>query len=180
MSSLAGQLVFPEDIESSLSEAEGRTLAELAEDAIVLELGAWLGRSTVCMAQTAAKLYSVDWHRGDEHAGLAPTLTPYLRNLQRYGLVDRVVSILGRFEDVVPAFGARYFDLVFLDGFHTYESVMADVEMIAELEAPTLAFHDYGVVASSHGGGAFGVTQAVNETFGEPTRIVDTLAIVEV
>lgn len=175
-------IVFPEDIESSLTEAEGRTLAELANGKIVLELGAWLGRSTVCLAQTAARLYSVDWHRGDEHAGLAPTLAPYLRNLNRYGLFDRVIPIIGRFEDVLPALGYAHFDGVFLDGFHTYEAVLSDADQARRLVAPGgwMAFHDYGVQASSFSNEPFGVTDAVNEMFGTAVTVVDTLAFVEV
>jgi predicted O-methyltransferase YrrM len=174
------EIVFPHDIESSLSETEGRTLAELANGKIVLELGAWLGRSTVCMAQTAAKLYSVDWHRGDTHAGLTPTLGAYLQNLQRYGLFDQVIPIVGRFEDVLPALRYAHFDGIFLDGCHNYAAVTSDIDQAQRLLAPGgwVAFHDYGVQLSSKGGDQFGVTQVVDEMYPE-ARIVDTLAIAE-
>lgn len=182
MTTLSRDVVFPSDIESSLTEAEGLTLAELANGKIVLELGAWLGRSTVCMAQTAAKVYSVDWHQGDEHAGGGHTLAPYLRNLQRYGLFDRVVPIIGRFEDVLPALAYAHFQGIFLDGFHTYEAVMSDTDQARRLLAPGgwLAFHDYGVEASSFSEQPFGVTDAVDEMFGTGVTVVDTLAFVEV
>lgn len=174
--------VFPHDIDSSLTVNEGAALAELSSGKVVLELGAWLGRSTVCIAQTAAKCYSVDWHQGDAHAGGAHTLVPYLRNLRRYGLEDKVVVIIGRFEDVLPALAPFFFDLVFLDGFHTYDQVKRDAEQAIKLVNGhgTIAFHDYGVEASSMGGGEFGVTKAVDAMFERPTRLVDSLAIVEV
>jgi hypothetical protein len=59
--------------------------------------------------------------------------------------------------------------------------VKRDIVQIQRIRTPdtTLAFHDYGVEASSHGGDAFGVTQAVQETLGSPSRVVDTLAIFE-
>jgi hypothetical protein len=172
------EIVFPTDIESSLTETEGRTLAELADGKVVLELGAWLGRSTVCLAQTAERVFSVDWHQGDEHAGATHTLGPYLQNLIRYGLLDTVVPIVGRFEDVLPSLRAGYFDMVFLDGFHTYDAVKADIYRILLLEPSLMVFHDYGVEASSHGGGEFGVTKAVDELFGR-IEVIDSLAIVE-
>jgi hypothetical protein len=171
-------VVFPADIASSLTEEEGYALAGLAQNKVVLELGAWLGRSTVCLAQTAEKVWSVDWHQGDEHAGAGHTLNPYFQNLNRYGLLDTVVPIIGRFEDVVPGLAPRYFDLVFLDGFHSYEAVMADIARILDLQPAVLVFHDYGVEASSHGGGGFGVTKAVDEMFEDAEVVVDSLAIV--
>lgn len=174
-------LVFPGEIDSSVSEAECRALHRLAQDKTVLELGSWLGRTTVCIAQTALALHAVDWHKGDPHAGSAQTLPDYLRNLYRYGLDGKVVTHLGRFEQVVPALQENHFDLVFLDGFHTYQAVTDDITRARRVLKPggVFAFHDYGVTASTHGGDTFGVTQAVNEHFpdSEPA-LVESLAIV--
>lgn len=177
-------VVLPE-IPSSLTETEGETLAELAADKVVLELGAWQGYSTVCMAQTARSLTSVDWHHGDEHAGHTSTLVPYLQNLQRYGLLQHVNVVVGRFENVLPLLQTGGFDLVFVDGQHDYESVSFDGGHALRLLRPeggTIAFHDYGIQASSEGGGSFGVTRRVNELWGTETvgriEVVDTLAIV--
>ena len=165
--------MFPADVDSTISEAEGRALAELARDRIVLELGAWLGRSTVCMGQTAAQLVSVDWHRGDEHAGNRSTLPGFVQSLDRYGLAERVVTVVARFEDVLPLLAPASFDLVFLDGFHSYEQVSADIGLARRVLKPggAMAFHDYGVEG-------FGVARAVDEVFGQPSQIVDTLAVV--
>lgn len=170
--------IFPADIPSAVTQPECQALAELAQNKLVLELGAWQGRTTVCLAQTAAVLHSVDWHQGDPHAGEASTLAPYLNNLHRYGL-DTVVVHIGRFETVLPALNPHHFDLVFLDGYHTYDAVKADIERALRVLRPggTLACHDYGVQASSHGGDQFGVTQAVDEKF-PVTDVVGTLAII--
>jgi predicted O-methyltransferase YrrM len=172
-------VVFPEEIESAITEAEGRALADLARGRTVLELGAWLGCSTVCIAQTAARVVSVDWHRGDEHAGPGRTLTGYIQSLDRYGLADRVITVVARFEDVLPLLADQAFDLVFLDGAHSYEHVRRDIAGMrhALTAGGALAFHDFGVEASPVGRGPFGVTQALLEVFGEPDRVVDTLAI---
>lgn len=172
-------MIFPGEIPSSVSEQECEKLAELASNKIVLELGAWQGRTTVCIAQTAAVLHSVDWHKGDAHAGETQTLPHYLRNLHRYGLYDRVVTHIGRFETVLPALCEGYFDMVFLDGFHTYEAVKTDLHRALKVLRPggVLVFHDYGVVASSHGGDKFGVTEAVDEAF-PVDELVGSLAIV--
>jgi predicted O-methyltransferase YrrM len=172
-------LLVPDDVQSSITRNEAETLARLARDTTVLELGAWLGHSTICMAQTAQRVYSVDWHQGDPHAGEASTLSGYFANLGRYGVRDQVVPIVGRFEDVLPILDKGVFGLIFLDGFHTYEQVKRDLVQIQRIRTPdtTLVFHDYGVEASSRGGAVFGVTQALQETLGQPARVVDTLAI---
>lgn len=73
-------------IPTAMTERELGCLAELARDKIVLEMGAQYGASTVAMARTAARLCSVDWHRGDPQAGYTPTLGPFLANLDRHGL----------------------------------------------------------------------------------------------
>jgi predicted O-methyltransferase YrrM len=173
------RFLFPADIDSSLDELEGRMLAALAEGKTVLELGAWLGRSTVCLGQTASIVISCDWHQGDAHAGQIPTLAPYLRNLHRYGLFGRVVPVIGRFDHILPALQDDYFGLIFLDGFHSYEAVRDDTERLLPKLAHggVLVFHDYGVEASSAGGEPFGVTAALDEMF-SGFDVVGTLAIV--
>jgi predicted O-methyltransferase YrrM len=174
-------IIIPVDVESSLTHDECVALAELADGKTTLELGAWRGRSTICMAQTARRLVSVDWHYGDAHAGYLPTLGEYWANLHRYGLAKRVITIIGRFEQALPLLAEDTFELVFLDGFHSYEQVKADIELLKPLahRDATVAFHDYMVAGSSRGGPGFGVTHAVEETFGSPSRVVDTLAIFE-
>lgn len=174
------RFVFPADIDSSLDELEGRTLAALADGKTVLELGAWLGRSTVCLGQTASLLVSCDWHQGDPHAGQLPTLAPYLHNLHRYGLFGRVVPVIGRFDHILPALQDNYFQLVFLDGYHSYAAVRDDTERLLPKLAHggVLVFHDYGVEASSNGGEPFGVTAALDDMF-STIEVIGTLAIVQ-
>lgn len=174
-------LVFPHEIPSSLTPEEGRALAELAENRVVLELGAFLGRSTIILAQTALKLHSVDHHRGDAHAGEVRTLDQYLGNLRRYGLDAEVVTHIGRFEDVLPALCPQYFDLVFLDGFHTQQAVERDLVWARAAVKPdgVIACHDYGVTASNMSEEPFGVREALLNTFPDQDfDLVDTLAII--
>ena len=174
------EVVLPADVPTSMSAKEGRKLSEIAEGRTVLELGAWQGYSTIILAQVAHETHSVDWHHGDPHAGEGSTLGSYLRNLQRYGLLTDVVTHIGRFEHVLPAMRNHYFDVVFIDGQHDYESVRSDTEQALRLvkTGGTLAFHDYGVQASSEGGGAFGVTRVVDELPWPLVDLVDSLAIV--
>lgn len=69
-------------------------------------------------------------------------------------------------------FTDAFFDLVYLDGNHSYEAVMADLAAWAPKvrKGGTLCGHDYldGVREE----GVFGVKQAVHEFFGRPPEII--------
>ena len=160
---------LPTDITTALTVAEATTLRELADGKAVLELGAHYGFSTIVLAAVTKELHSVDWHKGDPHAGLADSLLTYRENLRRYGVEDKVISHVGRFGDVLPAFRDHYFDGCFVDGEHDFDSVVADGRLAWGLVRPGgwVAFHDYG---------RYGVKRAVN-ALARPDRIVDTLAV---
>jgi SAM-dependent methyltransferase len=165
---------FAPDIASSLTEAECGLLAELAAGGRVLEVGSWLGRSTIALASAAETVHAVDWHRGDAHTGPLGTLTPFLRNLVRYGARDRVVVHVARVEDVAPVLAPRSFDLAFIDGLHTEDAVRRDAALLVDKvrDGGLLAFHDYGRPE-------YGVTGVVDR-LGTPARVVDTVAVLEV
>jgi hypothetical protein len=166
---------FPTDAAGWLTEAEGAELARLAEGKAVLEVGAYCGRSTICLAQTAHTMATVDTFDGRGTAQAGNTRATFDRNLQRYGVDEKVCVYVGTSGSVLPNLPPIY-DLVFIDGSHDRESVAADARLAAALLRPggLLAFHDYG-------GGDVGVTEAVDEFVGgggEILRRVGTLAIV--
>jgi predicted O-methyltransferase YrrM len=143
-----------------LSEAEAEALASLATGKTVLEVGSWLGRSTVAMARTAALVVSVDHHRGSlEHqaepykdpvlrdpvSGDYSTLRRFVANLEESGVRDRVVPIVAPFASVAPLL-ERIFDFAFIDAQHDYQSVMDDAGLAwgCVKHGGPLVFHDYG------------------------------------
>ena len=136
------------DIESWFAEGEAEALAELARGRVVLELGAYKGASAVVMAKGGARMvHSVDWHRGDpELHGYRDTLCAMWHNLTAADVLHQVVIHVGRFQDVLPLFRPESFDLVFVDGCHTYEAVKRDIELALPLLRTNgvLACHDYG------------------------------------
>src|SRR5437763_12596868 len=104
---------IPRNIISAVSDAEAEKLAELAEGKMVLELGSYLGFSTVVLAQRARLVHAVDWHQGDQHIGGQDTAAEFRENLRWNGLQEKVILHVGRFEDVVPAFRDHYFEFCF-------------------------------------------------------------------
>jgi len=79
----------------------------------------------------------------------------------------------------------RSFDMVFIDGDHSYEGARYDIEHSLPLLRPggILVLHDYDRESRlgpeyAEGELALGVTRAVDE-LGLPFRLVDTLAILQ-
>ena len=165
---LRQEAVNPPDIMSAISHREAVRLARLARDGVVLELGSHLGYSTIVLARTAALVHSVDWHRGDPDAGLEPTLMPFFGNILKYGVADKVVAHIGRFEDILPTFGEAVFDGCFLDGSHDFKAVVADTAEALRVVrvGGWLAWHDWG---------RFDVTQAIR-SMGLGVEVTDHLA----
>ncbi len=150
-----------------LSDVEADELRALARGKVVLELGAWLGRSTQALASSARQVVSVDGHLGDAHTGAADTLDGFLTNVRSF---PNVAAVVGRFEDVVPLL-APVFDLVFVDGQHDFASVTRDVALAACVCCGTLALHDWD---------RFDVTAAATGAGLRPDRVIDSLAVCQV
>lgn len=137
---------FPSEVAGWFTEAEGELLASLATGKTVLEIGAFHGRSTACLGQTADLVVSVDWHRGDDGAGFGWTFPMFLGALEKFGIHLKTIPILGRSEVIGPLLRDASFDLVFIDGTHDEASVRADSEIAFRVLRPDgwLCYHDYG------------------------------------
>lgn len=156
---------FPDDVNGWLTVGEGRKLADLARGKRVLEFGSYHGRSTICMAQTAAKVVSVDWHKGDEGAGFGNSEPAFRANLERYGLTDKVEVNVCRTDEYKSD---QKFDLIFVDGAHDYDAVLADLCIAQRYLAPggTIAMHDWDYPQ---------VRQAHREVLGWRSESIDRL-----
>lgn len=163
-------------IPTHMTPEEVSALVELARGKYVLEVGSWLGHSTVAMAQVARCVWAVDWHRSDAElaasiGGTFDSARPFLDNLDAAGVRDRVVAVIGRSEEVLFRLGLRAFNLSFLDGGHSADQVFVDAR--GAIEATTrpgvLAAHDYGLFGVAEGLARAGLRQ--------PTRTVGSLAI---
>lgn len=159
---------FHPSIPTAVSPAESKALYDLAQGKLVLELGSWLGASTVVLCQSADKVHAVDWFLGDAHAGEDDSKPGYFAHTRE---CKNLVTHVGRFEQVLPGFRSSMFDFAFLDGYHTYEATVDAARLAMRVVAPggKIAFHDYGL---------FGVKPAVDDLFGEPKQLVESLAVV--
>lgn len=145
--------IFPEDVTGYISRTEGRLLYELAQinphSGSVVELGAFHGRSTICLAQGSkiadgGKVYAVDNFTGDKYVGVRSDFYPeFVKNIKRWKLEDQVIALKG---DSV-AIGKKWrrpIRFLFLDADHSYEKVVADVRAWEKHIVPggIIAFHD--------------------------------------
>lgn len=161
---------FPSDVEGWLTESEAKKLAVMAQDKEVVEIGSYYGRSTAAIAQTAKRVVSIDWHRGDYQTGPTNTLAGFKETLSRYGIADKVDIRVGKTEDVAPTLPDRCCDLLLIDGAHDERHVRIDATTALRLIRPggMIAVHDRNFPE---------VQRVTDEIFGEPVSVIDGLAL---
>jgi Methyltransferase domain len=151
----------------------------LAAGRTVLEIGSYLGFSTIAMAKVAKRVWAVDWHRGDLLAGLGDTLPSYWANLARAGVRSNVVTLVGDVAEILPRLQGS-FEFIFIDGDHRYEAVRRDIQLCLGFrpDGGPLALHDYGREEQPGSTNRpFEVTRAATELLGPPSYLVETLAV---
>lgn len=121
--------------------------AQLPDGARVLEIGSYLGASTCYLAAglrgRKASIVCVDtWENQTMPDGVRDTFAEFKANTK--GVEHLITTIRKRSDQVAAAeLGAPY-DLIFLDGDHSYAATKKDFELAAQVSAPggVLAFHD--------------------------------------
>ena len=151
---------FMPDDEGLALNATGRDAAPVGP---LLEVGSYCGKSAVYLGAAARAagtvLFSVDHHRGSEEnqagwehhdpevvdpaTGRIDTLPFFRRTIERAGLEDAVVAVVGD----SPAIAAHWrtpLGLVFVDGGHALDVVIADYEAWSPHVGAdgVLVFHD--------------------------------------
>jgi SAM-dependent methyltransferase len=169
---------FPAEVPGWLQPEEGAALAELSRGKRVLEIGSFCGRSTLCIARTAASVAAVDFFDGRATPQPGDTSSAFGANLKRYGVDGKVRAFHP--SDPLPG----QFGFVFIDGDHSREAVEADIEKALAVLEPggLIAFHDYRLAPGQHDGGWDpGVTEAVDALVARGGEIIathKTLAVV--
>jgi len=146
-------------------------LAQHAAGKRVLEVGSFLGRTAMAMADAGAKVHCVDHWRG------SPSDPSHLHVIAAGGSDDVFTEFKKRIGDRLdrtifpfrkPSLEAAEmhwspFDLIFIDAEHTYEAAKADILAWWKhlKDDGVMLIHDYMTVQFP------GVTEAVHELFGE-------------
>lgn len=151
-------------IEGFLLDEEAIALYDLAaalpDAAVVVEIGSWVGKSSVVLGsalvrKNGARLYCVDPFdaSGDprsearyhiEAERLGKSLREAFEDSIRRAGVARVVEVMAAYSHEVVADWRRPIDMLFIDGNHAFEAVRRDFTDWSPFVRPggLLAFHD--------------------------------------
>ena len=159
MMTRSGLLAALEGVEGWLGDDEAWSLHRLAATlpgtapATVVEIGSWKGRSTIALATGIGArpgkgvVIAVDPHQGG-HAhrmlGEEDTFDQFVANLRGAGVADLVQPIRAASTAARGRVPDRSVDLLFVDGSHEIEHVLADIDAWESALRPgaTVAFHD--------------------------------------
>ncbi len=120
-------------IEGWLTAEEGKWLFNAARSlrnrANLVEIGSFKGRSTCCLVLgcrgSGRRVFAIDSFDGGPDLPKADSLPDFSRNLRNCGLSEYVEPVVGLSGQVAKTWD-RPIDLLFVDGSHSYEDVLAD------------------------------------------------------
>lgn len=123
----------------------------------LLEIGSWVGSSTITWAKALQKLtsnieiYCVDpWEpyfdtslNSDEHYHLMnevaadkKALNIFQHNIKHAQIENIISSCKGTSKEILPHFPHDYFDIIYIDGSHLYSDVKYDIKQAKQLIKP--------------------------------------------
>src|SRR5919108_1568201 len=133
------------DIPGWLTDEEGEALYDLARscrgDGVIVEIGSWKGKSTVCLGLGSQAGSSVPVYAIDPHADYR--FGDFKTNVERAGIAELVRPIPSLSHAASDGFGEPI-ELLFVDGSHEYDLVLEDFERWVPkvVDGGWVAFHD--------------------------------------
>ena len=133
------------DVPGWLTDEEGEALYELARacrgDGVIVEIGSWKGKSTICLglgsqAGNGVPVYAIDPHT-DSRFG------DFESNVERAGITELVRPIASLSQPAADGFDDPI-EILFVDGSHEYDLVLEDFEKWVPkvVDGGWVAFHD--------------------------------------
>ena len=139
-------------IEGWLAEGQARALydaaARVPEGASIVEIGSHHGRSTVILASGqsdgCAEIVAVDPFSDPRWGGGEGSLEVFRENVARAGVDASVRPVRGFSADAAASWDGAPIGVLYVDGAHDEESVLADIDGWERFIAPggTVLFHD--------------------------------------
>ena len=136
----------------------------------LLEIGSYTGESTCIFSSRFKEVVSVDPFLDDydendmacQHASFEKVFEKFK---ERTAPFNNITQIRKTSDEAFETLSTK-FDVIYIDGLHTYEQVFKDITNYKKLLKPSgfISGHDYSVENWS------GVVKAVLETIGEPDK----------
>ena len=133
------------DVPGWLTDEEGEALYRLARactgTGVIVEIGSWKGKSTICLGLGSRAGVSVPIYAVDPHADYR--FGDFKTNVERAGIADLVRPIASLSQPAADDFDEPI-ELLFVDGSHEYDLVLEDFEKWVPkvVEGGWIAFHD--------------------------------------
>lgn len=162
--------MLPSDGWLSRVEAELLWKTVLAARGPILEVGSYMGRSTILLSWAGRVVYAVDPF-DDFH----DTLTgDQVRDQLLRNLYSRKITNVLVFREKIEHWSPRRCGMAYLDGDHTYDGTKAQIEKARCSGAQVIAVHDV-----NDSGGGLAVKRACLDLLGPWKERVERLAIWE-
>ena len=150
-----------------LNEVEARLLWRCCEqtDGPILEVGCYHGRSACLLAEFGRQMYCVDPFKGfdtDDMSG-ENACRAFIRNMFTMHPNAKYQLFQVKVEDWEP----HIVDLAYLDGDHTFEGTLAQINKALQCGPLVIAVHDYTDKM---------IRLACDERLGKPKLVADRLA----
>jgi predicted O-methyltransferase YrrM len=141
---------------------------------IMIEIGSFVGESTVLFAQSFKEVLAIDpfladYDPADPTSYLFEFNNVYQTYLERTGDHKNIQTIVATSDQALDELRGQQFDFIYIDGLHTYEGVKNDIINYLPLvkDGGVIGGHDY----TNQIPHLVGVYEAVNEMFGAPDKV---------
>lgn len=114
---------------------------------VIVEIGSWFGRSTICLAKGSESSNNVPIYAIDPHITSTGepnnSLEGFEQNISRYKVNHLVTHIIEKSQVFARDFDKKI-EFIFIDGFHQYDFVKQDYEYYFPkvIENGIIAIHD--------------------------------------
>lgn len=126
-------MVYASDVQSFWQEPEVKFVSDMAVGKVALLLGCEKGRLTIALASVCQRVHAVDDHGGD--SPYANTLQEFMKNLQRYRVMDRVVAHVGNMEKAILAFDKSVFHVAIISGVKALATMESNASLFYSMVA---------------------------------------------
>jgi len=152
------------DIQGWMRLEELQWLYEMAgQMQSIVEIGSWKGRSTHALLSAGPRVVAVDtWETVIQKHDPDRAEAAFRANLVAFANL-RVLKLESL--DASRLFRRRSVDMVFIDGDHRYEAILADIQAWRPKARKLICGHDYKITWP-------GVQQAVQEVFGKDFGVI--------